>query len=443
MTHDLNQSSWLRCNCPGFYVNGDNIQVILSPHLFYQTLIDKISNANDRITISSLYIGTGEMERRLVDAIDNQMCDKPHLQVCILLDRLRGTRGDPNSLTLLLPLIRKHKDRIQLYLYTTPVLTGYKLLIPQRFNEALGVQHIKAYIFDNDLIISGCNLSELYFTHRQDRYLLLRDTPSLIQYVDDVVKTVCLHSERVTGQLGRVSEKNALFSRNLGKAIDELIRRYTREPIGSESDTVIHPTLQMYHHGIKQDQNATCNVFAAAASADLVHISSGYFNMPDLYTDTLASSRANFSVLAASEHANGFYGAQGISRHITTMYMRLSNLFLRKIANSNGRIKYYEFKKDNWSFHAKGVWFYRNGDELPSLTMIGSPNYGYRSVWRDLELQFFIQSNNLALKQELHCENRTLFHHSTTSEISSNRIKTDRHVATYLKLVTRFLRGFL
>ena len=442
MTNDLNQSSWLR-NCPGFYVNGDNIQVISSPNQFYQTMIDKISNAVYRITISSLYIGTGDMERKLVDAIDKQLCDKPYLQVCILLDRLRGTRGDPNSLTLFLPLIKKHKDSIHLYLYTTPVLTGYKLWIPQRFNEGLGVQHIKAYIFDSDLIISGCNLSELYFTHRQDRYLLLRDTPLLIEYIDDVVNTVCLHSERVTGEFGKVSEKNAILSQNLGRAMNALMERYTEELNGLESDTIIHPTLQMYHHGINQDRDATCDVFTTAASNDLVHISSGYFNMPELYTDTFTSSKATFSVLAASEHANGFYGAQGISRHITTMYTQLSNLFLQKIASSNGRIRYFEFKKENWSFHAKGVWFYRNGDELPFLTMIGSPNYGYRSVWRDLELQFFIQTNNLALKQKLHHECRTLFHPSTTSEISSNRIKADRHVATYLKLATRLLRGFL
>ncbi|KAI6654302.1 CDP-diacylglycerol--glycerol-3-phosphate 3-phosphatidyltransferase, mitochondrial isoform X1 [Oopsacas minuta] len=443
MTIDLNTTSWLHKNCPGFYVKGDNIEIINSPQQFYRSLLHKIQTSNHRITISSLYIGTGNLEEELVNAIDKRMCEKLHLKVCILLDRLRGTRGDPNSLMLLLPLIKKHKNRLQLSLYTTPILRDYKLYMPQRLNEGLGVQHIKAYIFDNDIIISGCNLSELYFTHRQDRYILLQNAPNLIQYIDDVVKTVCLHSEQVTGKLGNVSKNNALISQTLGKAVKKLISKYTVTPNGLESDTIIYPTIQMFQHGIIQDLTATRDLFMNTNSTDSVYISSGYFNMPDLFTDTFTLSKAKFHVLAASEQANGFYKAQGLSRYIPTMYLQLSNQFLELIKDSNKHIKYYEFQKENWSFHAKGIWYYKNGDDFPFLTLIGSPNYGYRSVWRDLELQFFIQTNNNSLKRKLDTECKSLYHPSTTAEISSKVIRRDRHVATYVKLATKLLRGFL
>ena len=37
------------------------------------------------------------------------------------------------------------------------VSTGvWKALIPERLAEVSGVQHIKAYVFDDDTIISGC-----------------------------------------------------------------------------------------------------------------------------------------------------------------------------------------------------------------------------------------------------------------------------------------------
>jgi CDP-diacylglycerol--glycerol-3-phosphate 3-phosphatidyltransferase len=44
--------------------------------------------------------------------------------------------------------------------------------IPSPLDEVAGVFHIKAYIIDDQLVLSGANLSEEYFQDRQDRYLL-------------------------------------------------------------------------------------------------------------------------------------------------------------------------------------------------------------------------------------------------------------------------------
>ena len=442
MSFDLLSKSWVHNNCPGFNVRGDNIEIINSPESFYQTFLRKISSANNRITIASLYIGTGSLERELVKAIDKRMCEKPHLKVLILLDRLRGTRGHPNSLTLLLPLLEKYKSRIELRLYTTPLLKGYLLRLPQRLNESLGVQHIKAYIFDDDIIISGCNLAHMYFTDRQDRYLILRNAPNLVQFVDDVVKTICIFSERVKGNLGPVSKENAKLSSYLGPAINKLISNAMTESNEFKNDTIIFPTLQLYQHGITHDLTATLDLLTNTQLADTLYISSGYFNMPQLFTDTILTSKARYRILAASERANGFYAANGISRHIPTMYMQHSNLFLEQISSCNDRIKYYESMRENWSFHAKGVWYYNDDADLPCLTLIGSPNYGYRSVWRDTELQFFIQTANLSLQRKFDAECKRLYNLAMTNEVRSDCIKT-RPVARYMKFATRILRSFL
>ena len=52
-----------------------------------------------------------------------------------------------------------------------------KRKLPVRWNEVVGVQHMKIYIFDDELILSGANLSNTYFTDRQDRYLMLSGEP--------------------------------------------------------------------------------------------------------------------------------------------------------------------------------------------------------------------------------------------------------------------------
>lgn len=56
--------------------------------------------------------------------------------------------------------------------------------------EVLGVHHIKAYVFDNDVMITGANLSHDYFTNRQDRYMIIRQSPLLANYFDDLLNTV-------------------------------------------------------------------------------------------------------------------------------------------------------------------------------------------------------------------------------------------------------------
>lgn len=77
-------------------------------------------------------------------------------QVMMLLDHLRGSRGMPNSRTMLSKLVSDGSDNFRLYLYHTPNLRGFvKHYFPERFNEGFGLQHMKLFVFDNDVILTG------------------------------------------------------------------------------------------------------------------------------------------------------------------------------------------------------------------------------------------------------------------------------------------------
>jgi len=80
-----------------------------------------------------------------------------NVQVRILLDYMRGSRGKQNSRKMLEPLLKsKYGDHCKVFFYHTPKLRGImKTVIPDRFNELIGLQHMKLYMIDNDLIISG------------------------------------------------------------------------------------------------------------------------------------------------------------------------------------------------------------------------------------------------------------------------------------------------
>jgi len=57
---------------------------------------------------------------------------------------------------MLLPLLEKYSDHVGVYLYHTPDLRGVlKSYMPERFNEVIGLTHMKVYLVDDDFIISG------------------------------------------------------------------------------------------------------------------------------------------------------------------------------------------------------------------------------------------------------------------------------------------------
>lgn len=78
--------------------------------------------------------------------------------------------------------------RLSVHLYQTPKLRGaLKRALPPRWNEIVGVSHVKAIVTDDDVVMTGANLSETYFTVRQDRYMRFRAAPGLADEVAALV----------------------------------------------------------------------------------------------------------------------------------------------------------------------------------------------------------------------------------------------------------------
>lgn len=74
----------------------------------------------------------------------------------VLLEYTRGSRGTVNSRTMLLPIVRNFENNTSVALFHTPNLRGVlKRIVPERFNETINVSHLKVYLFDDTLIMSG------------------------------------------------------------------------------------------------------------------------------------------------------------------------------------------------------------------------------------------------------------------------------------------------
>jgi CDP-diacylglycerol--glycerol-3-phosphate 3-phosphatidyltransferase len=369
---------------------------------------------------------------------------------------MRGSRGEKNSRTMLLPLIRDFGSSVTVALYHTPALRGIaKRLLPERFNETVGVNHMKVYVFDDTVIISGANLSELYFTQRQDRYVILHNARAIGDFFDELIARVQRYSFHLQADDSvRLADDIAChpfadrdggkkYRSKLGAYIKELIRPKSTS-FDTTADTVIYPLIQMGPANVTVDEQVTNTLFRRASSDVTIYLASGYFNLTDHYMHSITNDcTAAFRILTASPQANGFYGSKGVSGAIPDAYTYIAKKFYDEVVRSNqqSRISLHEYSRQGWTVHSKGLWYYLPGQNVPSMSMVGSPNFGHRSVYRDLEAQIVIVTKNRPLQQQLHQEQVQLY--ARSSPVCRRTFThPERLVPRWVTFVTPLIRNF-
>lgn len=90
----------------------------------------------------------------------------------------------------------------------------------------------------------------------------------------------------------------------------------------------------------------------------------------------------------------------------------------------------------------KGLWYYPPNEPLPSLTLIGSPNFGHRSVYRDLEAQVAIVTTDQDLSEALHKEKTNLY--SRVQQVTCETFEqSERKIPVWVYCVTRLIKNLL
>uniref|UniRef100_A0A8C0AF10 CDP-diacylglycerol--glycerol-3-phosphate 3-phosphatidyltransferase n=2 Tax=Bos mutus grunniens TaxID=30521 RepID=A0A8C0AF10_BOSMU len=399
------------------------------------------------------------------------------LRVSILLDFTRGSRGRKNSRTMLLPLLQRFPEQVRVSLFHTPNLRGLlRLLIPERFNETIGLQHIKVYLFDNNVILSGANLSDSYFTNRQDRYVFLQDCPEIADFFTELVDAVGDVSlqlqgddtvQMVEGMVHPYKGDRAAYCRAANKRVMDVInsartrqqmlhaQTFHSDPLLTQEDaaaagdrrpapdTWIYPLIQMKPFEIQIDEIVTETLLTEAERGAKVYLTTGYFNLTQAYMDLVLGTRAEYQILLASPEVNGFFGAKGVAGAIPAAYVHIERQFYSEVCSlgQQERVQLQEYWRRDWTFHAKGLWLYLAGSSLPCLTLIGSPNFGYRSVHRDLEAQIAIVTESRALQQQLHQEQEQLYRRAGVVS-SATFEQPSRQVKLWVKMVTPLIKNF-
>lgn len=87
------------------------------------------------------------------------MFQECNLKLTLILDFHRSSRGEnDNSFSIIKPLLGQFgSERVKVFCYKNPLSKkiGKSIQLNPKFNEILGVHHMKYIIFDDDVILTG------------------------------------------------------------------------------------------------------------------------------------------------------------------------------------------------------------------------------------------------------------------------------------------------
>lgn len=428
-----------------FPLRSEDVTILPTPRAFYEQLRKNLRHAQRRVTLSSLYLGTGELEKGLVEALDARLRENPKLQVQIVLDFSRGQRGgqDNSSVAVMKQLLLDFPDNVQLYLYKVPQLRGVKAMLPPPFNETMGVLHSKVYLADDTLILSGANLSHDYFEDRQDRYVQMHGCADLADFYDQFVRIVARHSHRVNisdreskttkrhnekrianGDAPLVTRKYELIPPAgddddqadvvMKQAFEDLVTdRKQQTPdeqeftSSAEHDTWAFPTIQFTPIDMRQDEAVLSEFMRQVPAKSSLQIASGYLNFPPFLSDLLIQCDADLDIITAAPIANSFYDAHGVKGAVPMAYSLIEQDFYLQAQTARGATcatVLREFNRHEWTFHGKGMWWSPRADANPQFTVMGSSNFGQRSYGCDLESQLMLYTKSPSLQTRMRSE---------------------------------------
>ncbi|KAI0780539.1 hypothetical protein BD413DRAFT_463267 [Trametes elegans] len=435
---------------PCFAMNSSSVSILQEPRLFYQTLLNMIRNARHRVFLSSLYLGSEDIE--LIEALHTSLRENPSLHVYLHLDLNRSTRPGPDSTArILLPLLRKHPDRVHVYLFRSPKLKGIMArIVPPRFNEGWGTWHPKVYGADDSLVISGANLNTSYFTNRQDRYLQFTEQRHMADYCFGFLQAAStfsysllpssapsedyvLHWPDATTHPHRIEAKaqQALTTfqsaqrRSFPAPFVRATEQGSTDQANTDHDVFIFPIIQAGQFDIREEERALGLLFcelsaqqiprlpsASDYNGPLVDLTSGYFALYKPYQRAMIDSRLACRILAASPKANGFYGSKGFSGRIPEAYTLFERRFMNAVRAARKEwpqdapeaisgLQLNEWERTGWTYHAKGIWVRPTPSSTPVLTLFGSTNLNSRSANLDTELSFVLATTSPTLRKRL------------------------------------------
>lgn len=389
-----------------------------APEEFHKRLVELIRTAKYRVSLASLYIGPAVDHSRELELLQALEEIPSEVNVKVLMDSNRGLRkvplpgGTKETTSAAEAVARAIHQQENHQVYLCQVLPNpLDQILPNPLNEVAGVFHIKAYIVDDTLILSGANLSEEYFSDRHDRYLQISQGGNgIVDFYAQLIDILCQdasdpYNPSPTEQ-GSIRKQRPIqpFWDNIHRLFtdtgsDSLALMEDLKTVAVCVPTFHHPQITPPHDRLPSDVEVTMNLLEEAPNEATVQMASAYLNPSPMLLQAL-QRHSKVDLLTAGRLSHGFRpkpkaGNKG-KAWIPTVFDHLQYQALW----SNSRL--WHWQRDGWTFHAKGLWIHqaavpvKDSDNEPveqegSTTnvllaaIVGSSNFGRRSFERDVE----------------------------------------------------------
>lgn len=313
--------------------------------------------------------------------------------------------------------------------------------------------------------LNRANLSNDYFTNRQDRYHLFSSS-EITAYFHKLYQTVCRLSYKVipdaqapgkfrlewpstNAQPASITDPTGFIQTATRELAPLLKPASTTRSLEKQTDTQVYPLIQLTPV-LKPDTSTELpalhsilrKLSTPAFAGSRWTFTAGYFNMtPDVRDLLLSSNPRSATVVAASPWANGFYGSKGVSGMLPAAYTYLSRKFLDSVSRAglSQQIQLKEWRRGTvnepggWTYHAKGIWVTLPGQQDPSVSLIGSSNYTKRSYSLDLEANCLVVTRNEGLQRRLGEEESWLQEYAGVVE-RDEFARTERRVGLHVRI---------
>eukprot|EP00535_Pseudo-nitzschia_heimii_P002397 CAMPEP_0197194108 /NCGR_PEP_ID=MMETSP1423-20130617/28674_1 /TAXON_ID=476441 /ORGANISM="Pseudo-nitzschia heimii, Strain UNC1101" /LENGTH=648 /DNA_ID=CAMNT_0042647479 /DNA_START=43 /DNA_END=1989 /DNA_ORIENTATION=- len=283
-----------------------------TPKEFHTRLCEMIRNAKERVRIASLYVGPATLNKddceeteflevlsKVIERNQSISEGEKEVSIRIVLDENRALRPVPvipkdqsgndginhlnattSSAEVVARAIRKGRcdeinssSSLHLFRVLPPTTIGGKNWLPNPLDEIAGVFHIKIYIVDDQLMLSGANLSREYFRDRMDRYLhLVEGANGMVDFYADLVDILCRHSNEYSTKTVETENQEEPMPR------EEFLREITHHfQAPSHESFSVQSAQELFAIGDNNDEIENGNKTIVAVGIPTFQAPAGYF----------------------------------------------------------------------------------------------------------------------------------------------------------------------
>ncbi|WP_241569983.1 CDP-diacylglycerol--serine O-phosphatidyltransferase [Rosenbergiella collisarenosi] len=327
---------------------------------FHHTLLEKIAQAKSRICLVALYLENDEAGQSVMAALYKAKHANPQLDISICVDwhraqrgRIGAARGETNADWYC--RLAEQAGELAIPVYGIPVNT----------REALGVLHLKGFIFDDTVVYSGASINNVYLQYdqryRYDRYQIIKN-PALANIMFDWISANLKQSDAVH-RLDLEDRPTSLEIKNETKIFRQELRtfNYELDDLAHEPQLAVTPLAGL---GKRSLLNQTIFHLMPATEEKLV-ICTPYFNLPAIlvrHIIRLLRQGKEVEIIVGDKTANDFYIPPEEPFKVIGALPYLYEINLRRFAS---RLQYYLenekltirlWKDAANSYHLKGIW---------------------------------------------------------------------------------------